>query len=808
MNKIHTYLAALALLLLSLPAHAAVPPTTWVEGQLKSAGGSPISDGTYNLTLRLYDQQTAGKLLWQEGPMPVAVAGGLFAVAAGAQVALDGSLFGTGPSIWLSMQVDADPELPRQPLTSVPFALRAQLAEGLACVGCVTAQMLEAGVLAGFARTADLSVYAKLADLVPYAKTTDLAVYATIAQLAAYAKIDDLSVYAKTSALASYATVTQLAAYALTTDLAAYAKTASLATVATTGQYSDLLGIPATTLPADGLSAVSNGLLTNVFTTTTASSNAPIAIKDYYPPGVSDSLTVPDVGVVQSLTVSVNLANSDVAGLTLTLTDPNGGSYVLYDKASTGTSLNKTFPALAGWVGKNAKGAWSLKIVDAAFLNGTTDGQVTSWSVTVQTLSQKQVAATGDFAVKGTLWGGDNGVLNVGGPLQVQGVPVARVWTAQSDALAEGAYVEVATAGADPLVGASGWVNLGGTWANTVQSGTVATTCSICGDGSDLDFIVATASTAVLPAGNYNFRRFEIGRGAKLTVSGATGATIRVAGSALILGWLSADGSSATSDNIGGSGGPGAAKGGDGIFCAACGTAGQGAGAGQGGCFATCNCTSDAAPAGGGAGHAAAGSNGHDGFNSGTGGGPVPGGVGGKAYGDLTLSAGAEAGSGGGGGGWNGALCTKSGGGGGGGGALTLIAAAITVGAGGIISASGGNGYNEGGGGSGGTVWLRAPTLQVLGNISAAGGGGNTGWGGTPPPSGNGHGSAGRIRVDGAPSGTWTSPSDGTSFYAGDTSGLGASAVNNFPITQPAPGTVRLTNNSGATQKVRLVVMR
>jgi hypothetical protein len=64
-------------------------------------------------------------------------------------------------------------------------------------------------------------------------------------------------------------------------------------------------------------------------------------------------------------------------------------------------------------------------------------------------------------------------------------------------------------------------------------------------------------------------------------------------------------------------------------------------------------------------------------------------------------------------------------------------------------------------------------------------------------------GASGRIRIDGTVSGTWS----GT-YYAGTATGLGSVLINRFPITQPTAGTVRLTNNSGATQKVRLVVMR
>ena len=233
------------LMALASPALAGVAPTQvpgqiLVEGQLATAGGATVMNGTYDVTLRLYKQQVGGSVLWQEGPLAVAVEGGVFSVAAGEAVLVNSTIFSNGPELWLSIQVDADPEMPRQPLRSVPFALRAGLADGLQCSGCVTTGMLDAAVLSSYAKSLDLTGFAKTTDLDAYAKTVDLVAYAKVSDLVVYAKLADLSVYALLTDLAPYAKSADLAAYAKLADLTPLVKKTDLAAVATSGAYGDL----------------------------------------------------------------------------------------------------------------------------------------------------------------------------------------------------------------------------------------------------------------------------------------------------------------------------------------------------------------------------------------------------------------------------------------------------------------------------------------------------------------------------------------------------------------------------------------
>jgi subtilisin-like proprotein convertase family protein len=122
-------------------------------------------------------------------------------------------------------------------------------------------------------------------------------------------------------------------------------------------------------------------------------------------------LTLPDLGVANSLKVAVQLANSDLSTVTVKLFDPSGAAYVLYDKGQKGNALTATYPNpdkpvagdLGAWVGKNPKGKWSLSVVDLGFLNNKTDGQLKSWSIQVGSLSGNKVAAEGRLLTKAGL---------------------------------------------------------------------------------------------------------------------------------------------------------------------------------------------------------------------------------------------------------------------------------------------------------------------------------------------------------------------------------------------------------------------
>lgn len=164
-------------------------------------------------------------------------------------------------------------------------------------------------------------------------------------------------------------------------------------------------------LPAAGLDEVSNGLLTNERTESWAAAGA-VAIADDFPPGVTSDLTVPGTtGLVRALRVHVSLVNSDIGTITLSITDPDGATHVLWDQDGGGTAIEGTWPEpdpvisgdLLGWVGRDPAGTWTLHVVDDGFLNNEQDGEVTSWSVEIESLVSDELVVTSRAVVEGDL---------------------------------------------------------------------------------------------------------------------------------------------------------------------------------------------------------------------------------------------------------------------------------------------------------------------------------------------------------------------------------------------------------------------
>lgn len=107
---------------------ADVPTKIGYQGQLVDSSGAPVPNGTYAMHFAIYSTSTGSTALWGEN-QNVTVIDGQFDVLLGSVTPLNGSLF-DGSQRWLGVQVGGDPEMtPRQPLASVPFALRGDVAD-------------------------------------------------------------------------------------------------------------------------------------------------------------------------------------------------------------------------------------------------------------------------------------------------------------------------------------------------------------------------------------------------------------------------------------------------------------------------------------------------------------------------------------------------------------------------------------------------------------------------------------------------------------------------------------------------------
>jgi len=118
--------------------YADIPKTINYQGRLTNAGGTPVSDGNYNMTFGIWDMDAGGVSQWSSGLVSVAVAGGLFSIQLGKapMPVLPDNLFYISTERWLGITIGIDPELsPRTKLTSNAWtfqSLRADTANQIA----------------------------------------------------------------------------------------------------------------------------------------------------------------------------------------------------------------------------------------------------------------------------------------------------------------------------------------------------------------------------------------------------------------------------------------------------------------------------------------------------------------------------------------------------------------------------------------------------------------------------------------------------------------------------------------------------
>jgi len=107
---------------------ASVPETLSYQGVLTDAGGAVVSDGTYNVTFRLYNTPSGGTPFWEE-TQGVVVSKGIFNVILG-QVNPLGSIPFNEP-YYLGISVEGEAELsPRVALNSVTYSLNSGKVSG------------------------------------------------------------------------------------------------------------------------------------------------------------------------------------------------------------------------------------------------------------------------------------------------------------------------------------------------------------------------------------------------------------------------------------------------------------------------------------------------------------------------------------------------------------------------------------------------------------------------------------------------------------------------------------------------------
>ena len=110
-------------------AHADVPSRLTFTGRLADPSGAPAV-GPQNLGFRLHDAPSNGVQVWTESHPGVDAIDGLVHVALGATTALDASVF-DGRNLWLEIVVNNVTLTPRLQVGSVPYAVRAAVADAV-----------------------------------------------------------------------------------------------------------------------------------------------------------------------------------------------------------------------------------------------------------------------------------------------------------------------------------------------------------------------------------------------------------------------------------------------------------------------------------------------------------------------------------------------------------------------------------------------------------------------------------------------------------------------------------------------------
>jgi len=105
--------------------YANVPHLLNYQGRLTDSGGAPLN-GTYALTFRIYDAETAGTMLWEETQSGVVIQKGIFSILLGSVTNLN---LPFDKPYFLEIKVGNEVMSPRQAITSAGYAIRAEKAQ-------------------------------------------------------------------------------------------------------------------------------------------------------------------------------------------------------------------------------------------------------------------------------------------------------------------------------------------------------------------------------------------------------------------------------------------------------------------------------------------------------------------------------------------------------------------------------------------------------------------------------------------------------------------------------------------------------
>ncbi|RPH02950.1 MAG: hypothetical protein CBC06_009695 [bacterium TMED46] len=209
-----------------------VPRRLSYQGLLTKTNGRAVSDGTYQVTFRLYRQSEGGTAFWEE-TQNIGIEDGIVTATLGSTVPINNI-----PSdAYLEIDVDGTALSPRQEMTSVFYSVLSD-----------TAKYAEAGSYLNLDDLPDLSSYATKDTLTSFAQNNSLDSVAFTGSYNDLSNLPDLSEILELDTLGYYIMSDSLDSYTLTADmsdsLALYTLTLDLASVALSNDYNDLSNLP------------------------------------------------------------------------------------------------------------------------------------------------------------------------------------------------------------------------------------------------------------------------------------------------------------------------------------------------------------------------------------------------------------------------------------------------------------------------------------------------------------------------------------------------------------------------------------
>ena len=125
---------SILLSLIALICFAEIPQLINYQGKLTDPDSVAVA-GTHAVEFAIYDAETDGTLLWSETHAAVELSHGLFDVVLGSTTPID---LPFDDEYWIDLEIDGEVLSPRQRLSTVPYAFRAQWADSVEGIAYVT----------------------------------------------------------------------------------------------------------------------------------------------------------------------------------------------------------------------------------------------------------------------------------------------------------------------------------------------------------------------------------------------------------------------------------------------------------------------------------------------------------------------------------------------------------------------------------------------------------------------------------------------------------------------------------------------